>query len=353
MILEEGSLMRHQILHLKFCRHMDAYIDFPNFCSYLMSMSNQDFVKCNEALLGSFNLYFTFDKSEILKAKKEVKKNFDIWSRSATRNRNGKKNDWKINFPPRPVNNSIHETFTEEQLSSIYMIDGENVTQWANKGCLLIAEKGKELDTIKKLQIADAFNPTKQFRIRSMVDWSTFGDNSSPCTDIILVDQYVFSQSEYEYDVNSYALLEQLCKWAKGATVNIVIFTLKDYKDVNSYYPVPFVSITRNLKQKLGELIGAEPNITFVVLPGQEQHDRTILTNYKMYTSGDSFKYFKDGTNVSLCTHGEWMYISSLHDLDNFQNAKEFISDLQDVIDKVKGGLMSIQGDKKSFYLRF
>ena len=104
---------------------------------------------------------------------------------------------------------------------------------------------------------------------------------------------------------------------------------------------------------KLKNKIAAKPNITFVVLPGQEQHDRTIFTNYKMFTSGDSFKYFKDGANVSLCTHGEWMYISSLHDADNHQNGKDFISDLQAVIDKVKGGLMSIIGDRKSFFLHF
>ena len=331
---------------------MDAYIDFPNFCSYLMSMSNQDFVKCNDTLLSNFNLYFTFDKSELLKAKKEVKRNFEIWSRAATKNRNGKKNGWDIHFPPRPVNSSIQETFTEEQLSSIYMIDGENETDWAKTGCLLIAEKGKELDVIKKLQIAEAFNPTKQFSIRSMADWSTFGANSSPCTDIILVDQYVFSQSEIEYEVNSYALLEQLCRWIKGTAVNIVIFTLKDYKDTDKYTSVPFVTIMRNLKKRLGVLVGVEPNITFVFMPAKVKHDRTILTNYKMYTSGDSFKYFRDGINVSLCTHGDWMYINSLHDNDNFQNAKDYIHDLQDVIDSLRGGVMNIIGDKKSYYLK-
>lgn len=332
---------------------MDAYIDFPNFCSYLSSMSNQDFVKCNEALLAGFNLYFTFDKKEMLNAKKEVKRNFEQWSRLATRNRNGKKNDWNISFPPRPISEDTHASFNKEQLSSVYMIDGENVHKWAETGCLLIAEKGKELDIIKNLQIAEAFNPTKQFRIRSMSDWSAFGKNSSPCTDIILVDQYVFSQSELEYEVNSYALLEQLCKWAKDTAINIVIFTLNEYKDGNSRSSVPFNTIKRKLKERLKDQIGIEPNITFVVLPGQEQHDRTILTNYKMYTSGDSFKYFRDGANVSLCTHGEWMYISSLHDIDNLQNAKEFVTDLQKVIDKVKGGLMSIIGDKKSFFLNF
>lgn len=332
---------------------MDAYIDYQNFCSFLSSMSNQDFVKCNEALLAGFNLYFTFDKKEMHNAKKDVRRNFEQWSRLATKNRNGKSNNWNISFPPRPITENTHAIFNEEQLSSIYMIDGDDVNKWADTGCLLVATKGKELDVIKNLRIADSFNPTKQFRIRSMSDWSSFGNNSSPCTDIILVDQYVFSQSELEYEVNSYALIEQLCKWAKGVVVNIVIFTLNEYKDGVGRSPVPFNMIKRQLKEKLKDKIGAEPNITFVVLPGQEQHDRTIFTNYKMFTSGDSFKYFREGANVSLCTHGEWMYISSLHDIDNHQNGKDFISDLQAVIDKVKGGLMSIIGDKKSFFLHF
>ncbi len=332
---------------------MNAYIDYPNFCSYLCSMSHQDFVKCNEVFLNSFNLYFTFDKSMLLNAKKEIKKNFELWSRMATRNRNGKQNQWKCMFPPRPISLDVQESFTGEQLSSVYMLDSENVKEWAETGCLLIAEKGKELDIIKKLQISNTFVPTKQFRIRSMHDWSILGANCTPCTDIIIVDQYLFSQSELEYEVNSYSLIEQICKWAKSSTVNIVIFTLKDYKDGENRFDVPFVTIERKLKDKLYHQIGVKPNITFVILPIQEQHDRTILTNYKMYTSGDSFKYFKDGTNVSLCTHGEWLYISSLHDDDVLQNAKDFIHDLQEIIDKVKGGLMSIMGDRKSLFLKF
>lgn len=316
-------------------------------------MSNQDFAKCNEVLLSSFNLYFTFDKSKLANAKKEIKKNFEIWSRKATTNRNGNKNEWQIEFPPRPITLDAQKSFTEKQLSSVYLIDGENVKEWAETGCLLVAEKGKEIDTIKKLQISNAFIPTKQFRIRSMSNWTTLEKNCTPCTDIIVVDQYLFSQSEFDYEVNSYSLLEQLCKWANNTYINIVIFTLKDYKDGDQYFEVPFVTIKRKLKDKLSQLIGIEPNVTFVVLPIQEQHDRTILTNYKMYTSGDSFKYFKDGTNVSLCTHGEWLYISSLHDDDVFQNAHDFIHDLQEIIDKVKGGLMSIRGDKKSFLLNF
>lgn len=333
---------------------MDAYIDFPNFCSYLSSMSNQDFAICNEVLLGNFNLYFTFGKEELSRSKKEIQKNFQLWLKTATKNRNGNRYEWNISFPPRPIKKDIHDGFTETQLSSVYMVDGDNVKAWADAGCLLVAKKGEELTTLKKLQIANTFNPTKQFRIRELTNWSIFGDNSSPCTDILLVDRYVFAQSDHEYTVNSYALIEQLCKRAKNTTINIVFFTLKSFKDeVQQNHDIPTLTIIRNLKTKLKERIGIEPNITFVFIPDKSKHDRTIFTNYKLYTSGDSFKYFKDGVNVSLCTYGEWMYINSLLDTDNLNNAKAFIADLQEIVDKVKTGLMSIVGDKKCRFLRF
>lgn len=316
-------------------------------------MSNQEFSECNAALLSSCDLCFTFDKNKLFKAEKNVRINFDLWSRLATKNRNGKENRWNVNFPSRPVNENIHSTFTKEQLSSIYMIDDENLNDWENTGCLLIAHKGKELDVIKKLQIAGKFNSTKQFRIKSMSDWSVIRNNSAPCTDIILVDRYIFAQSDFEYNINSYALLEQLCKWANETTVKIVIFTLSRYLNNHHNKDIPFLKIKRNLKSRLKKIIGIEPCITFVILPKKEQHDRTIFTNYKMYTSGDSFKYFKDKENVSLCTHGEWMYISSLHDKDNHDNAKEFLNDLQTIVDNVKSRSDSVKGDKKSSYLHF
>ncbi len=333
---------------------MDAYIDFPNFCSYLSSMSNQDFQKCNEVLMGNFNLYFTFGKEELSRAKKKIQKNFQIWLKTATKNRNGNHNEWEFNFPPRPIRKDMHDAFTLEQLSSIYFLDGDHVKEWADSGCILIAKKGEELKVIKSLQIANAFIPSKQFSIRSMVDWSVFGDNSSPCTDILFVDRYVFAQSDHEYNVNSYALVEQLCKWAKNTTVNIVFFTLKSYKDeTQPSRDIPTQTIARNLKARLKDTIGIEPNITIVFISNKDQHDRTIFTNYKMYTSGDSYKYFKNGENVSLCSNGDWMYINSLMDMDNMKNAKAFVAELQKIVDKASSGVMSIVGDKKCRFLKF
>lgn len=332
---------------------MDAYIDYPNFCSYLNSMSNHNFNKCNDVLLNSFNLHFTFDKSLLSKAKKEIKRNFDIWARTATKNRNGKSSEWKVDFPNRPITPAIYQDLHDFELSSVYMLDGDDVQRFEEAGCLLVATKGKELEKMLNLQIASSFIPTKQYRIRDMRNWDLIGENSSPCTDIILVDQYLFAQSDLEYNVNSYALLEQLCKWAKNEIINIVIFTFRDYKDNEIRRDIPFKTIERNIKSRVKDLTGAEPNLTFVILPAQEQHDRTIVTNYKMFTSGDSFKYFRDGVNVSLCSHGEWMYVSSLVDSDILMQSREFLHDMQEVLDKVKDGVMSIIGDRKCNFLSF
>ena len=339
---------------------MDAYIDFPNFCSYLCSMSNQDFRECNDALLKNFNLNFTFDKSKLANAKKEIKNRFNQWSTTATKSRNGRENTWNVTFPPRPVSPNAEESFTSEQLSSVYMIDGDGVETWAKKHCLLVAQPGGELELMKNLRIDNDFEGTKQYSIRSMRDWSTIENNTSPCTDIIIVDQYIFAQADYMYGINSYALLEALCRSAKETSINIVIFTLdrckngkeKDGRD--HYEDIPFKPIMRGIKEKIKNIVGEEPNVTFVKISSQDKHDRTIVTNYKMFTSGDSFKYFKeDGTNVSLCTHGDWLYISSLYKNINRDNVRTFINDLQEIVDQAKMRADRILGDEKSLFLKF
>ena len=332
---------------------MNAYIDFPNFCSYLNSMSNADFQKCNETLLENCNLRFTFDKSKMGTTKKEIRRNFEMWLRTATKNRNGFCNEWQCDFPNRPVKEASYDGFTAEQLTSIYMLDGEGVEEWNQRGFLLIAPTGKELDVIKQLQIEGSFLPAKSFRIRKMVDWSVLDKNSAPCTDIILVDPYIFAQSDVEYEVNAYALLTKLSRWARGFPINIVIFTMQRYKDGDTYRDINFKMIERQLKRILKEQTGAEPCITFVFISNKEQHDRTILTNYKMYTSGDSFKYFRGNEAAPLSSHGEWFYIHSLYDKDSRQNAQEFLKDMQDVIETVKKRAFSIVGDKKSLFLDF
>lgn len=315
-------------------------------------MSHQDFAKCNEVLLENFNLYFTFDKSRINQAKKEIKKNYELWVRTATKNRKGKRIEWQIQFPSRPITINTHQHFTTDQLSSIYMLEGDGVEDWAGMGCLLVARPGDELETLKKMRIANKFVPTKSFEIRNFNNWTTIRENSTPCTDVIVVDRYLFAQTEIDCEVNSYALLKELCHWTKASPTNIVIFTMKSYKDGNTYVEIPYRKIVNDLKDQIEKTTGVKPHITIVFMD-QEKHDRTILTNYSMYSSGDSFTYFKNGKEVSLGSHGDWLYISSLYDEDNHQHAKNFLNDLQALINNPKGNANPIYGDMKSLFLSF
>ena len=50
---------------------MYAYIDLANLRSYAKSGGNPDFPACTDMLRQNFNIRFTFDKSQILKEKKQ------------------------------------------------------------------------------------------------------------------------------------------------------------------------------------------------------------------------------------------------------------------------------------------
>lgn len=337
---------------------MDIYIDFPNFCSYLSSMSHRDFKEVNEIMMASCDLKFTFDQSKMAMVKKDIKNKFQIWLTGATKNRHGRSNEWNVLYPQRPIDRNNFLKADPQKLSSIYLISGEDADKESHVGCLLIADGNNDIDIIKNLQVANRFIPTKKYRIRDMTNWSNIGNNSSPCTDIIIVDQYLFLQEEIYFEKNAYAILEELSKWAKNEILNIVIFCFFEgcYKDSSNHrvpYQIPSPSIQRAIKKKIENVVGVEPNLTLVKLPQFCQHDRTIFSNYKMFTSGDSFTYFKGDDNISMCSHGEWMHVDSLIDNDNYNNAFSFISDLQDVVNDAQKHLGSIIGDKQCNYLLF
>lgn len=96
---------------------------------------------------------------------------------------------------------------------------------------------------------------------------------------------------------------------------------------------------------------GVTPNLTFVKLPESKEHDRTIITNYKMFDSGDSFKYFNEKNENT--SHGRWFHVHTHGDKSTRDQAVAYLQDLQELIDDLKSGLSSIIGDKKSNFLKF
>lgn len=330
---------------------MDAYIDLANLRAYAKSGGHEDFKICTDMLRQNFNLCFTFDKGLIQREKKQAQMSIMNLIRQLTSNRGDSESiKWNVNYPPRPLSEDVYETMDIRQLTSIYLLDDENIKEMVSHGCLLFSEEGNEIRTLENLLVVGK-PVTKAYALRDMSDWSLVENNASPCTDIVVIDPYLFAQSDLLYEYNSYKILESLAKWNKSHALNIVIFTFPQHKDGAIMRDVPFVTIERQLKSRILAISGVEPKLTFVKLPPSKEHDRTIITNYKMFDSGDSFKYFNDkGENMS---HGRWFHVHTHGDKETRKQAVAYLQDLQELVNNLKGGLSNIIGDKKSNFLKF
>ncbi len=331
---------------------MNAYFDLANLRSYAKFGGHPDFQTCTDMLRQNFNICFTFDKGLIQKEKKQAQMSIMNLMKLLSRNRGAsEKIEWNCNYPPRPLTEDIYDSMNPEKLTSVYLLDDDNIKEVVNHGCLLFADEGNEIKALGNL-LVDGKPSTKAYALREMEDWSVVEDNASPCTDIVVVDPYFFAQSDLLYEYNSYKVIECLAKWNKTHPLNIVVFTFPQHKDeTNNKCDVPFTTIERQLKDRLQALTGVMPNITFVKLPHGKEHDRTIITNYKMFDSGNSFTYFNDkGENKST---GRWLHVHTHGDRDSRGQALDYLRDLQQLVDDLKNGLSSIIGDKKSNFLKF
>lgn len=331
---------------------MDIYVDLDNFYSYACKGGSEHFTACNEMLKQNFNIHFTFSQEMLQNCKKKLRIAVMPLLKSFTRNRGKNKTIWASPFPGHPLSDDFYDSLSKEQLMSLYWLSDNKVKDYEQDGCLLISSLGDELKSLLQLFIEDKANPTKKYPIREMNDWSVIRNNTSPCTDIVIIDPFLFAQSDFLYDRNAFKVISEVALRVKGRPLNIVIFTNAQYKVENrGYVDIPIPSIQRRLKEVINEQCGAEPNITIVKLPKKEEHDRTIITNYKVFISGDSFKYFDDnGQNVS---NGRWFDVCSLAHNENRELVINYLKDLQEIVNSQKTGLMNIVGDKKSSFLSF
>ena len=117
------------------------------------------------------------------------------------------------------------------------------------------------------------------------------------------------------------------------ASVNIVIFSLNQDPVDNS---VPnWNKIVEQIRNRVSKNTTVNPSVTIVSATKDtlDEHDRSVFTNYKFISSGDSFNYFDE--NWHKATRGRYLNVYSLSSKDNNNIAEKLISDLQGVYDKV------------------
>jgi hypothetical protein len=281
-------------------------------------------------LKDNFDIRLTFPKEALENATRDVREDAKMWF-TRLNSGNGKLS-WCSSFPQSPI--SIDTLCKWPHLNSIYCLDGENreeLESLKRKGVILVANVGSEIDAISNLLINS--NQYTREIFNSINNWDDLKKYTSPCSDIIIVDQYLFSSPDV-YSCNIYKILQCLTENAKEEKVNIVFVTLRrvhDKKTHKDFYP-DWDKIYSQLREKISKK--HRPNITFVTTNDEKlDHDRTIFTNYKIFTSGDSYIYFDNAGN--RITHGRWMYVHSLADVENMNNAIKFLVDIQKLVNNI------------------
>lgn len=245
--------------------------------------------------------------------------------------------------------------FDRRQLSSVYLISDEKTVQLKEKGCLLIGNVGEEIQTLCRL----FFNQQdylfeEKNRIKDLSSWDFFNDKILPCTEIILIDQYILCDDNL-YDFNIFPLLKLLARNGKNLKLNIIIVTLKENynKETKTRFSPNWENVKQRIKSEIEIITEVKPNVTFVLSPTDiSEHDRTIFTNYKRIYSGDSFNYFDSSHKV--ITSGKEIELSSMANQKNHNLAIKLIDDIQSMINVIlKRNADSIIGDKKSNFLTF
>ena len=330
---------------------MLAYFDIENLSSYVSSSASSKFADCNRMLRHHFDIHFNFPKEEL-------KKYPDIMSWITVMNDGVSGKDPVFSstvFPPRPLKSNTHKDFDKIHLSAVYLLNDEKMGMLMNRGEILYAGVGTEVDVLSSLIRDDTdYGFVKQLEVRKMTGWTSLDPHVMPTTDIIVVDQYLFSDDSI-YASNVYRMIARLCKRINNAPVNIVFFTPHEFynKSTKCTFTPQWGEVLSDIKKSVKAVTGFAPFVTAVFSSNLGEHDRTIFTNYQYLFSGDTYNYFDSSNNV--VTRGRFLDIKSIAHREHFEAAFNFIQDMNAVLSNVISlrNPDSIKGDKKSLYLDF
>jgi len=245
-------------------------------------------------------------------------------------------------FPTRNLKSNTHKDFSIDELLSVYFINDDSLDKLKYKEDLLIADVGEELEMFNLLFLNNKdYKFEKKLRIGSQfTSWSDLKNFHSPFIDLIIVDNFILSDSSL-FETNLKGIIENTLSENVRKKINIIIFLKKDQENV------PFSELKTKLKSLVETKYKDSPNIT--IIKHYVEHDRTILKNFVRIYSGDTFNYFL--SNGQKNTKGKEIHFTSIADRENYNLYLEIINDLQKIIDG--SASKDILGDKESRFLNF
>lgn len=298
---------------------MDVYIDFSNFLSLIHSAKDGRYGDCMRMIRDNFDIKFTFSKESIYLAEKDDLEDIGQWFNTMASGKGEIK--WDSTIP------EDKDLRSYPYNSSVYLLDDNaNDSRRLNiikRDIVLIATIGKELEVLSSLFV---YNNQYYKDIFDKINaWEDVMEYTSPTTDLIIYDRYLLSSPEL-YDSNLIRLLKCLTNKTKSERINILIVTLNKYKDFEPKWDKIYSTVRKAVNKKV------HPNVSFITT-SKLKHDRYILTNYKMFISGDTFNYF-DSTGNKI-TSGSFFVVSSLADTDNMVKSKNLVKEVKTLIERM------------------
>ena len=317
---------------------MNLYLDKPNLYSLikqLKSVENYNLKSdCIRMIRNQLRLIYNFDKSEIDEML------FELWFNDLVQARGNKEELDSLQVPPfpnRPISTSLIDNSDWSVVSSVYCCTDKNVQELCREGRILISNDGGEINTLSELFWGD-YDFHKRYDLTHngiSFGWKELKQDGHclPCSDIMIVDRYLFNNHDC-LNNNLYSLLLKLTDDVK-AKVNIVIFVQR--LGLSSVDFERYVKEISNLSNKL--------NVTIIVYPSSMEgdrkskkiipHDRFIITNYRIFTSGPSFNEYFD-LNGNLSTNGSYLDVDSLAKIEKYMFASGQIDFFQkNVVDRL------------------
>lgn len=301
---------------------MDLYFDKENIISFLSQRDKDDYVDCSRLVRRQLHVIFGFEKEEIGEWDENLRLCF-LNEIDVGRGWKEERDEYLCDYLDR---------IDRDKTFAFFLLNNDH-NEAITKKNLITGRIGEEIPTIKKLFCGSDYDLHKLYDIQSKSSFPAWEQlsidgNSLPCTDMIIVDKYIYGNQYELVKLNLHSIIKELTK-NNESICNIVIITIGESNE--------------NWEKRLDHIrADNHVNVTIVYVPMNKNgkgtivplpHDRTILTNYRLFRSGDSFCYFD--SKGDTITNGKSLDVDSMAKHDTQLFADSFIKDIQKVCDEV------------------
>lgn len=178
--------------------------------------------------------------------------------------------------------------------------------------------------------------------------WNDLSRYITPLTDLILVDPYIGSSRELL--ASNLLSIVRLFRTGKRGRTNIILLTDKSKLAAG----VTLESLQQSIKAEIASIQGCAAQVTVVGWQGDtkqnrqqhpeiekfEEHDRTLITNYVRWKTGDTFNYF-DSQNKRI-TRGRSL------DMFSMLAKRDYLAEAQDLLNDINNYLLRCQTSNPS-----